>query len=57
VSAYTDGSCQKNGDLNAISGSGVWYGDRDHWNISCRLPDCFNTNNAGEIVAVLLLAQ
>ena len=30
VSTYTDRSSQENRDLNAVAGSGVWYGDRDH---------------------------
>ncbi|TFK56225.1 ribonuclease H-like protein, partial [Heliocybe sulcata] len=57
VHAFTDGACLDNGSVNARAGSGVFFGPNDHRNISSRLLDSFNTNNAGEIAAVLLLTK
>ncbi|KZT22152.1 hypothetical protein NEOLEDRAFT_1218614, partial [Neolentinus lepideus HHB14362 ss-1] len=57
VTAYTDGACIDNGDINARAGSGVFYGTGDTRNLSLRLPDELNSNNAGEIVAVLTLVK
>ena len=54
---YTDGSCINNGSEDATAGSGVWYGEDDPRNLACHLSSKHNTNNAGEIVAVLLVAQ
>ncbi|KAG6825175.1 hypothetical protein H0H92_004465 [Tricholoma furcatifolium] len=53
--AYTDGSCIRNGSMDAIAGAGVWFGEDDEQNIAARLPMTLeNSNNAGEAVAVLL---
>ncbi|KAF8525074.1 hypothetical protein BU17DRAFT_11641, partial [Hysterangium stoloniferum] len=54
IVAYTDGSCWNNGDENAIMGSGIWYGHGDPRNLSMQQPECFNTDNAGEIAAILI---
>lgn len=55
--AYTDGSCLNNGDNDARAGSGVFFGPGDQRNIAARLPGQNQTNNAGEIIAPLLLLQ
>jgi ribonuclease HI len=57
IRVYTDGSCISNGNADAIAGSGVWYGEGDDRNLAYRLSSKHNTNNASEIMAVLLAAQ
>ena len=51
---YTDGACINNGDENAQAGSGIWYGDNDPRNISERVQLELQSNQTGELMAVLL---
>lgn len=57
VTVYTDGSCLFNGDDDAKAGSGVWFGDDDPRNISCRVPGTHQSNQAGEIFAIQKAAE
>ncbi|KAI0342569.1 ribonuclease H-like protein [Trametopsis cervina] len=51
---YTDGSCHHNGDADARAGSGVWYGLDDERNIAKRVPGAAQSNQTGEIYAIIL---
>lgn len=58
VEVYTDGSCHNNGTADAQCGSGLWYAEGDERNTSARIgPPLEQTNNTGELVAVLLAIQ
>ena len=53
--AFTDGSCLNNGKPDAAAGAGVFHGEGDERNISQPLlPDERQTNNRGELTAILL---
>ncbi|KAH6902973.1 ribonuclease H-like protein, partial [Coprinopsis sp. MPI-PUGE-AT-0042] len=54
VTAYTDGSCTGNGTSDARAGSGVWYARGDERNKALRVPDHLASNNAGELLAILV---
>ncbi|KAF6750667.1 hypothetical protein DFP72DRAFT_817405, partial [Ephemerocybe angulata] len=53
VELYTDGSCVNNGTADARCGSGVWYGEDDPRNQALRVDLPEQSNNVGELVAVL----
>lgn len=57
VEAWTDGSCLHGGTENARTGSGVWYGEHDPRNASLRVPGKVQSNQVGELVAVLHTVQ
>jgi ribonuclease HI/exonuclease III len=57
VVVYTDGSSLDNGTADAKCGAGVWFGENDSRNISIRPPTEEQTNQAGEIAAVILAVQ
>jgi ribonuclease HI len=57
VTAYTDGACLENGTAHAIAGCGVWYGDSDPRNISERVPLAIQSNQTGELMAILLAVK
>lgn len=50
---YTDGSCINNGDEDAQAGSGIWYGVNDIRNSAIKLPGPIQTNQVGEVAAIL----
>ncbi|KAH7909128.1 ribonuclease H-like protein, partial [Hygrophoropsis aurantiaca] len=50
---YTDGSCQKNGKLDAACGSGIWAGDDHPINTAAKVPGTNQSNQAGEIAAII----
>ncbi|KAA1466709.1 hypothetical protein DENSPDRAFT_767864 [Dentipellis sp. KUC8613] len=54
---YTDGSCINNGKANARCGSGVWFREGDRRNRSFRVPGSHQTNQVGELVAIILALQ
>jgi ribonuclease HI len=56
ITVYTDGACVNNGKLNAKCGSGVYFGPDDPRNISFRPSGNLQSNQAGEIVAILKAA-
>jgi ribonuclease HI len=57
ISVWTDGSCPNNGDQEALTGAGIYYGPNDTQNKSIRMPKEYNTNNTGELGAVLVALQ
>ncbi|KAH7905233.1 ribonuclease H-like protein, partial [Hygrophoropsis aurantiaca] len=54
---WTDGSCLNNGQQNATCGSGIWYGADDRRNTEIRVPGLTQSNQAGELAAVIVAAQ
>jgi len=54
TTVYTDGACINNGEETAKAGSGVWYGINDPRNISERVSHKIQSNQTGELTAVLL---
>ena len=54
VTVYTDGACTNNGLENAAAGSGVWYGDNDPRNSSTRVALENQSNQTGELMAILI---
>ena len=57
TTVYMDGACLENGTANAIVGSGVWYGRNDPRNMSTRVPLATQSNQTGELMAVLLAVK
>ena len=57
VTIYTDGACFNNGKENAQCGSGIWIGPGHHQNKAIRLPGPDQSNQAGEIAAIILAAN
>ena len=53
LTVYTDGSCTNNGTEDARAGSGVWYGPLDPRNMAIRVPGDKQSNQIGELLAVL----
>jgi ribonuclease HI len=53
ITVYTDGACFRNGKANARSGGGVWFGPNDDRNSAIRVPGPQQSNQAGEIVAII----
>lgn len=51
---HTDGACFHNGKANARCGSGVWLGPNNPHNQALRVPGEDQSNQAGEIAAVIL---
>ena len=54
---YTDGACLNNGDEDARAGSGIWYGDGDPRNRGVWVPHKEQSNQTGELMAVLLAVK
>lgn len=50
---YTDGSCIHNGTADARAGSGIWFGTDDPRNAAIRVPGDKQTNQVGELLAIL----
>jgi len=53
IEIYTDGSCINNGETTTRAGSGVWFGDNDPRNSSLRVPGDDQSNQTGELYAIL----
>jgi len=53
ITVYTDGSCIKNGEENAQAGSGIWYGRNNPNNKALKVPGPDQSNQMGELYAVL----
>jgi ribonuclease HI len=53
TTVYTDGSCRNNGEETAQAGSGIWYGENDPRNKALRVPGQMQSNQAGELYAIL----
>ena len=56
VTAYTDGACFNNGKANAYCGSGIWVGPNSPFNNAIRVPGPEQSNQVGEIAAVIKAA-
>lgn len=41
IHVYTDGSSKRNGDADAVAGSGIWYGHESEHNTSLHVPRKF----------------
>jgi len=50
---YTDGSCSNNGETTAMAGSGAWFGENDRRNTGFRVPGPEQSNQIGELAAIL----
>lgn len=57
VVVYTDGSCDRNGDEDARAGAGVFYGDDDPRNAALRVPGRLQSNQSGELAAIVHVAE
>ena len=54
---YTDGSCINNGTAEAKAGSGIWFGYEDPRNTAVRVPGEEQSNQSGELLAILLAVK
>ena len=54
---YTDGSCVNNGLLNAKNRAGVWVNDTHPLNRAVRVLGPHQSNQVGELAAVLIALQ
>ena len=54
---FTDGACINNGCENAAAGSGIWYGDNDPRNTSVRVTHANQSNQTGELMAILIAVR
>ena len=57
LTVFTNGSCVNNGLLDAKCGAGVWVGDQHPLNRSIRVPGPLQSNQVGELAAVLVVLQ
>lgn len=57
ITVYTDGSCENNGSTNAKSGAGIWAGDTHPLNRAIRVPGPHQSNQIGELAAILVTLQ
>ncbi|KAF8494911.1 hypothetical protein F5888DRAFT_1570641, partial [Russula emetica] len=57
IRAYTDRACLNNGKTNAQAGSGVWFTPEDPRNKAIRIPGTEQSNQVGELVAVISATQ
>ena len=57
LTVYTDGSCLLNGSNNARCGGGVWFADGHPLNRAICVPGRDQSNQAGEIAAVVVALQ
>jgi len=53
VTVYTDGSCINNGCRDSVAGAGAWCKKDKQLNLSIRLPGEQQTNQRGELAAIL----
>ena len=54
---YTDGSCLNNGKANASCGAAIWLGPNHPMNKAIKVPGATQSNQAGEIAAVVVALQ
>ncbi|KAJ8587399.1 hypothetical protein M405DRAFT_703302, partial [Rhizopogon salebrosus TDB-379] len=57
LTVYTDGSCIMNGKEDAKCGSGIWISENHPLNKSVRIPGPSQSNQVGEIAAILIALQ
>ena len=53
IKTYTDGSCMNNGKENDRCGGGIWFGLNDPRNKAIRIPGTSQSNQIGEIGAII----
>lgn len=53
MQVYCDGSCLNNGKPNARAGYGIYFGENDPRNKAGKLQGSLQTNNRGELTAIL----
>ena len=53
IKVYTDGACMDNGKANARCRAGVWFGPEDPRNLAIRIPGNQQSNQVGEVAAIL----
>lgn len=53
TAAFTDGGCTKNGSLQAEAGSGTYFGKDDARNAAYRVPGNTQSNQTGELYAII----
>jgi len=53
IEIYTDGSCTKNGMMNAQCGAGVWISDNNKDNKAISIIDGIKTNQRAELIAII----
>ncbi|KAI0720985.1 hypothetical protein C8T65DRAFT_533772, partial [Cerioporus squamosus] len=51
---YTDGSCDKNGSVDAVAAGAVWFGVGDPRNCSSLVPGAVQSNQIAELFAISL---
>ena len=54
ITIYTDGACLNNGKRNAICRSGIWAGHGSPLNKAFRVPGDMQSNQIGEITAIII---
>jgi ribonuclease HI len=54
ITIYTDGASMNNGKLDARCGGGVWVGPNNERNTSIRVPGTQQSNQVGEIAAIIV---
>jgi ribonuclease HI len=54
---YTDGACYNNGKQNAKCGGGIWFGPDDPRNWALRVPENDQSNQIGELAAVIATTE
>ena len=57
MTMFTDGSCLHNGQHNVICGAGVWVANNYPLNRAIRVPGPEQSNQTGEIVAIVVALQ
>ena len=57
VTLYTDGACMNNGKRNAMCSGGVWAGHGNPLNTAIRVPGHAQSNQVGEIAAIIVAAS
>ena len=57
IEVYTDGPCYENGKANAQCGSGIWFGPNQERNRAIRIPGEAQSNQVGEIAAIIVTAE
>ena len=53
IEVYTDGACWNNGKANAKCGGGIWISPNHRRNIAIRVPGLRQSNQVGELAAVI----
>ena len=57
INVYTDGSCLNNGKKNSTGGVGIYFGENDPRNLSCRITNNKITNQTMELLACRLAIE